>query len=177
MTPRDDERPKTILINPRQGQKHIEGRAKDGQSIMPGMAVEVVASGTVGGVSSTSTDLPRTNPILQKVSTAGADQRFLLVKERFIAGEGLGDAVPNGDVVLCAEIQKGDRFLGRVASNFVSTPGTKMKFSNDGTFVAQGGSGKVVAEVEDNVNWNTLDISDFDSDDPRAQPLVAMVAV
>lgn len=177
MTPRDDERPKTILINPRQGQKHVEGRAKDGAAIKPGMVVEVIASGTVGGVSSTSTDLPRTNPIMQKQSTAGADQRFLLVKERFIAGEGLGDAVPDGDVVFAAEILPGDRFLGRVAANFTSVPGAKLKFAGNGTFVAQGGTGRVVAEVEDNVDWNTLDISDLAASDPRAQPLVAMVAV
>lgn len=177
MTPRDDERPKTILINPRQGQKHIEGRALDNADIMPGMACEIVASGTVEGVAATSTDLPRTNPIVRKQSTAGAKCRLLICKEQFLAGLGIGDVIPDGDVVPMAELIPGDRFLGRVATNFTSVPGAKLKLAGNGTFIAQGGTGEICAEVEDNIDWNTTDVSDLAATDPRAQPLVAMVAI
>jgi len=163
MTPRDDERPKMIFVNPRQGQKHDEGSAKENEDIMPGMLIEI---------DSTSVDQPRTNPIVKKHSTAGGRCRVLICKEQFLAGLGIGNVIPDGDVVPFLEALPGDTFMARVADDFDATPGAKLQSNGDGTFVAQSGGGIALVEVEDNIQWSDIDVSDLDTTDPRAQPLV-----
>jgi hypothetical protein len=124
MIPRTDERPKTIFLKTRY-QKHEEGIAKEGEDIMPGMLIQIDAS---------STDQPRTNPVVIKHATAGGRARLLICKEDFLQGKGIGDVIADGDVVPYLEAEAGETFLARVADDFDATPGTYLQSAGDGTF-------------------------------------------
>lgn len=166
MIVRPDERPKTIIIQSRVMYRS-EGRAKADADIMPGMLVEV----------DTQEDIPRIPPVVKKHATSGGPARRLIALEAFKQGLGLGDVIPDGDIVEMHECQPGDIVLVRVADDFTAVPGTKLKSGGAGTLIAHGGTGTALFEVADDVDYNTLDLSDYDEDDPRAQPLVRAIAL
>lgn len=167
MVIRDLERPKTILIGTAvPGDLHYEeGVAKAGEAIMPGMALQVDATDD-GDV--------QTPELLKKNATAAGTWDGRICVEDWKQGKGTGDAIADGDIVPCVIIPPGKKFQGRVAANFNAIPSTALKLAADGTFVAQGGAGIIVAYVEDKINWSLEDVSGFDANDPRAQPLVKM---
>lgn len=144
MIPRTEERPKTIILKQIQ-HSHEEGRAGVAD-ILPGMAVIID--------SDASTDLPRTPEVLIPNDTAGADVVLRVVKEQKLTGGLVDDAYAVDDVVPYAFVRSGDVFMARVVDEFVGVEGDPLKLDDDGTFVLQGGTGTIVAEVEEDVDFS-----------------------
>ena len=171
MIPREDERSKTIFLKPR-FQMHEEGQAKDSEDIKPGMLIEIDGS---------STDLPRSLPIVKKSTANGTKCRLLICKEAFLQGLGIGDVIPDGDVVPFAEAMPGEVFLVRVPADYAAVPGAKLSSVGDGTF-DDAGSDVPLVEVEDTIDWDVqlaalADLVSSSPTDPRVQPLVRVKAL
>lgn len=144
MVPRTEERPKTIILKQIE-HSHEEGRA-GAAGILPGMAVIID--------SDASTDVPRTPEVVIPNDTAGADVVLRVVKENRLIGGLVDDAYADGDVVPYSILKPGDVFMARVVDEFVGVEGDPLKLAADGTFVLQGGTGAVVAEVEEDVDYS-----------------------
>lgn len=145
MIPRTEERPKVIILKQIE-HSHEEGRA-GAAGIRPGMAVIISASPT--------TDLPRTPEVLIPNGTAGADVVLRIVKEQKLTGGWpLDQAYALDDIIPYSFVKPGDVFMAAVADEFTGVEGAPLKLAADGTFVAQGGTGTIKAELEEEVDFS-----------------------
>jgi hypothetical protein len=179
MIPRVDERPNTVRLQ-WQDSKYEEGRAAADTTIYPGMALELTDDES--GISQFP---PGVTPSSGAVSVLRIAVESLLggvgnvVEGRDIADPYLGgdsevitdpvEAFLAGELVPYIIPRSGDVFGARVAADGDFTIGEALKLHTDGTFVAQGGTGTIVAVAEET--------HDFGDDDPPVTPLLRARAV
>lgn len=144
MIPRAEERAKTIILKAGDA-FHEEGRC-GATAISPGMLIEIDAAN--------SSDVPRTPEVVQPHSTAGETTPVRIAVEDRLRAKLWTDDYAEDDIVPYKVLRKGDVFMGRVADEFVGTEGAPLKSNGDGTFVAQGGTGTIIAECEEDIDYS-----------------------
>jgi len=149
MNPRTTERPNTIALQ--WDGKFEEGRAQG--EIYPGMALEVT----------TDEAHPQQFPIGVKAnSIAGSALPVrIAIEDRLgniantILGKTIETAYAADDLVPYVIPNSGDILQVRVAQNSNFAMGAPLKLHTDGTFIAHGGTGTLVAMVAEAFNWST----------------------
>lgn len=154
MTPRDPQRPNVIDVNC-PGAERGEGLCKHGVTTMlPGMLIDI---------DSTSANRPQSLPVVKLHGTEGADCVFRIAKNDLMRGQGLDDAftpTPTDEEIeddtesefnfVPWVVPKPDEgVMVRVADEFSAANGTLLKSAGDGTFIAHGGTGKALCQVDD----------------------------
>lgn len=136
MVPRTGERPKTIVLVGDLNKYHREGRASEA-GIYPGMLIEL---------DSDADDMPHSPPGVSKHTSAGADCPVRIVKEDYLQGKTINDAIDyglvdgenQGGIVMYHHAQPGDVVLARVASGTNWAVGTQLGSAGNGLFAASG---------------------------------------
>lgn len=126
--------PNTIVLKGDLGRRREEYPAA--AALKPGHFLEGTSTGKV-----------------QKNATAGADRPLMIAVEDSYQGKTINDAYAADDVVHVHLAQKGDVLYGRVAAGLAALAiAAVVKLQNDGTVIPQGGTGKVIATVEEAVD-------------------------
>ena len=162
MVPREDERPKTIVLKCDPNSQHEEGRAKAGEAIYPGMLIMVDYA--------ESDDMPRTPEIVKKHNAQGTAVAPRIVKEDRLRGDKIyTDAYDDDDVIPYHHCQSGDVVMVRVAAGSEINEDTLLTSAGNG-LLEPAGAGDVALFIA----GEKIYLSGDDATDP---PLIRAVCV